>query len=124
MIDDRDMAARCEVLRAQFRDKMGVRSRDLKQAFSRAGRRIPRHLRAQGKLLVEAEQYAAHPKLAKRIDERAVKRAFEAIGAHLKSIDIADQRRGAWLSLAGSIVFNVLAVGIVFLAYLWWRGHI
>ena len=118
------MAARAEALQAQFRDKMGVRSGDLAQAFKKAGRRLPRHLRAQGKVLVEAEGYSAHPKQANRIDEWAVGQAFDAVAAYLKGIDAADQRRGAWLSLVGSIVFNVLAVGIMFLLYLWFRGHI
>lgn len=124
MMDATDMAVKSEALRAQLREKLGVRSRDLAQGFKRAGRRLPRYLRADAKLLAEAETYAAHPKLAKRVDDAAVGRAFANIGAHLKTVDVADRRKGFWLGLAGSIVFNLLVICGLFVLYMWWRGHI
>lgn len=124
MMDATDMAVKSEALRAQLREKLGVRSRDLAQGFKRAGREIPRHLRADGKLLAQAETYVAHPKLAKRVDAAAVGRAFANIGAHLKTVDAADRRKGFWLGLAGSIVFNLLVIGGMFVLFMWWRGHI
>lgn len=124
MMSEIDMAQRGEALRVLFHTKLGVRSRDLAQAFKRAGRRLPKHLREQGKVLAEAETYVAHPKLAKRVDPVAVGKAFQAVTGHLKTIDAADRRKGFWLSLAGSVVFNLLAISVMFVLFLLWRGYI
>lgn len=118
------MAVRSDALRTLFRTKLGVRSRDLAQAVTRAGRRLPRHLRAEGKALAEAEVFMAHPKLAKRVNAAQVTRAFDALTAHLNGVDVMDRRKGFWLGLAGSIVFNVLVIAGLFVFYLWARGHI
>jgi len=44
--------------------------------------------------------------------------------AHLSAIDVADRRRGKLLSLAGALAFNLLAVAVLFIVWLWWRAYI
>ena len=45
-----DIRDRAERLRAQLKAKLGVRGRSLDQALSRAGRRLPRSVRAQARI--------------------------------------------------------------------------
>ncbi len=124
MMDSKDMATRSGALRAQMLEKLGVKSVTLAQGFRRAGRRLPRRIRARGKALADAEAMICNPKLARQLDAHAVLRDFEEVSAHLRGIDVADRRKGAWLQLAGAIAANLLAVGIGFLAWLFWRGYI
>ncbi len=124
MMDSKDMAARSDALRAQLKERLGVKSATLAQGFRRAGRRLPRRIRARGKALANAEAMIRNPKLARQLDARAVLRDFDEVSAHLRGIDVADRRKGAWLRLAGAIAANLLAVGIGFLVWLLWRGYI
>lgn len=118
------MTARRETLLALFRNKLGVRAKTLGQAHKKAGRRLPKRLRTQGQTLAQAEVWAVHPKLSRRLDPKAVERAFEDVSAHLSAIDVADRRRGKLLSLAGALAFNLLAVAVLFIVWLWWRAYI
>ena len=124
MIDARDMEDKAQALRQLLQDKFGVRSRSLRQALKRAGRRLPRAMRRQGEVLVRAEQLAAIPKLARQMRAADVDAAYNSLTSHLEAIDVADRRKGWWLSLAGSVATNMLLVITAFLIWLWWRGYV
>lgn len=124
MTDRTDIAGKAADLQQQLQEKLGIKGRSLEHALSRAGRRLPRRLRARGQEIVAAQKLAAHPKLAPRIDGAAVSAAYDGLSAHLRQIDVADRRKGKALSLAGSIAFNLLVVGVGFLIWLWWRGYV
>lgn len=124
MIDARDIAARNAALVKLLGEKHGIKARDLRQAGARAGRRLPKRLRAQIAVLVEAEQLAAAPKLAKRVDLRAVDAAEKALELHLKAIDPKERRRAKILGLAGTIAAQILIILTVFVWWLWWQSYI
>ena len=42
----------------------------------------------------------------------------------LKDIDPKERRKDAVLSILGSVVMNLILLGAVILAFLWWRGAI
>ena len=117
-----------ERLRAKLlkllREKLGVKAETLEKGFRRAGRRLPRRIRREARVLVQAESLAVHPKLSRQIDGVSVRQAFDAVLAHLKAIDAADARLGRILSLAGAVAFNVIAVFAAFVWWMWWSGRL
>ena len=124
MIDAADIATKTLTLRKLLETKLGVRSRSWRQALKRAGRRLPRGMRRQGDILLKAEKLAQNPKLARQLRPVEVNAAYTAIADHLEAIDVADRRKGWWLSLAGSLATNILLVIGLVLLILWWRGYV
>lgn len=124
MLEHEDIAAKSLAIRQQIEAKLGVKSRDLSQALRRAGRRLPRGVRAHGAVLAEAEKSAGHPKLARQLDHAAVRAAYDQLAAHLRAIDEGDARKGRILGLAGVSAFNLLLIIAAFIVWLWWRGYV
>lgn len=124
MNEMQDIAAKVETIQDLLSEKFGMRKRALPKMLRRVGRRVPRRVRKQAQVLAQAEGLAAHPKLVRRVDRAAVSQAFDEVRTHLRGIDVADRRKGIWLSLAGSVAFNLLAVGVGVIVVLLWRGII
>jgi len=124
MGENRDIAAKIESVQDLLQAKFGVRKRALPKMLRRTGRRLPKRLHARAQVLVDAQALAAHPKMARRIDHAAVKRAYGDISTHLRAIDVADRRKGMILSVAGSVAFNILVVTVGFVVWLRWSGHL
>lgn len=124
MLDPKDIEKKSARLRRLLALKLGMRGKDLREALRRTGRLLPRRLRRAGAVLVKAETMAGNPKLARVIDGAAVEAAYAALDAHLRAVDVADARRGRMLSLLGSIAFNILAVAVGLVVFLWWRGFV
>ncbi|MGJ8590887.1 MAG: hypothetical protein ACSHXW_22560, partial [Yoonia sp.] len=72
----------------------------------------------------EAEFFAENPKMARRLDGREVRAAFDSVMTHLRGIDVAEARKDRILGVAGSVAFNLLLVAAVFVGFLWWRGYV
>jgi hypothetical protein len=124
MITEKEITAKTQALQRQIKIKLGVSARDLEQALRRAGRRLPRRVRAQGARLVAAQKLAGHPKLVRQIDAQALTQAYDDVSGHLMAIDLADRRKARILGLAGAIALNLLIVMVAFLVWLWWRGYV
>lgn len=124
MLTARDFDLRDRALARVFEAQLGVKSRSLGQALRRAGRRLPRHVRKQGAFILQAQALAGNPKLARQIDPRAVESAYADITAHLEAIDVADERKGRLLNLAGIIAANILLVAAGFVLWLWWFDYV
>ncbi len=90
----------------------------------KAAPRLPRGLRRQVLLLAEAQVMAQHPRLAVTLDIAALARAVRELSAYLRGIDVADRRHGRRLALAGRIAANLIAVFVLVLAVLIWRGFV
>ncbi|MEL7100347.1 MAG: hypothetical protein AAGM84_16100 [Pseudomonadota bacterium] len=124
MARDGSIEARSERLRKALDAALGVRAKTLAAARRKAGRRLPRRVRASLAQIIEAEARAANPKLQVTLDHTALDRAEEDALSWLASVDRADARRGAWLSLAGSIIFNLLIVTALFIGWMVWADKI
>lgn len=121
MIDGEAFKGELEGLRQLMRQKLGVRGRDFPSALARAGRQLPRALRAEGKAVVAALPMLDHPKLARTIDGARMAQATAALRDHLGAIDLADRRKGFWLGVLGSMAFNILLVIVIAVVFLAWR---
>ena len=102
----------------------GVKRMPLAKMVSRVGRRLPKRMRARARVLSDAERLAGHPKLARQVDQHQLAQAHADLVAHLRQIDVADQRKGRILGIAGVIVFNLLLIAAAFVYWLWWRGYV
>lgn len=71
-----------------------------------------------------AEALAHNPRLARQIDAAEVERDYRGVVAYLRGIDVADRRRARILSLAAALAANLIAVAVMFLLWLWWRGYV
>lgn len=119
-----DISAKATELCTLLADKLSLTHGGLEDRLRRAGRRLPARIRAQARIVTEAEALSVHPKLARRIDPDAVGRAFAEVRAHLRAIDAGYLRRGAWLGMLGGLAFNLLLFAVLALAFLRWRGVI
>ena len=62
---------------------------------------------------------AAFPEAMERLGKAA-----GALETHLKSIDLADRRKGFFLGVLGTMAFNILLLAALLFAVLRWRGLI
>jgi hypothetical protein len=122
MIDPGKFHRRADALSAMLRHRLGVRGRGITSRLARAGRRLPRAERRAAREIAAAAPLMAHPKLARLTDTAQLDAAFDMLSAHLETIDPAERRRRAWLSVLAVIVVNLalLAAGLV--ALLKWQG--
>jgi hypothetical protein len=90
--------------------QLRLRGGRLADVTARAGRRLPRHLQAEAKAIVEAEALAAHPKLAHRVDFKRLKRAERKLRQFLDKQDPKAERRAEILDRLAVIVFIVFAI--------------
>ncbi|MGJ8602922.1 MAG: hypothetical protein ACSHXH_02270 [Marivita sp.] len=109
-------------LQALLAKRLGLKRGTLSHRVAKAGRRLPAAVRNDIALVAEAEQMTANPRLALRLDATATQAAYDRAVTHLRAIDAADRRKGFVLSILGSMAFNVLAVIVLLIAVLRWRG--
>lgn len=123
MTDSEDLRARIDALRQQLREVHGIRGRTLGQALRRSKLFLPRRIRKEAWRLAEAEQMLGHPKLERMLDFDTLRALQDSVAEHLRSVDVADLRRGRLLGIAGSMAVNVILVAILFVVWLHWIGN-
>ena len=96
----------------------------LDEKLRRAGRRLPKRVRAAGEALVQAQAMAQSPKLLMQIDDAAVAIAYDICVRHLGGLSPGAARRGMLLNIAASIGFSLLVVAGLVLVVLYLRGFV
>lgn len=109
---------------ALLRKKLGTRGKTLAESVRRAKRRLPRRVYKQAMELARAEPMAEHPRLRLILDTPRLEKAAHEVQAHLRSISLADRRWGWFLDTLGALAFNLLALAVLVLIFLLWRGLI
>jgi len=107
-----------------LQDRLGIRGKGLNAKLRRAGRLLPRHVRRQGAVLVQAAQMQASPKMARMVDGEAVQKAYRACEDYLSGVDAWDRRKGRIIGILSTSALNLLAVAALFVAVLVWRGFL
>ena len=122
---EHSIATRAENLTLMLHDHLGVRrGDDLASKLAFAGRRLPRWARRDGAVVVEALGLEAHPKLARQIDQKRVRRALRNLEDYLGAIDPMRRRLDYAIDIAAFIGFIAFAALACFLAVMIWRGLI
>ena len=122
VIDQEQFDKRAARLEEMLQTKLGVRGKSLERRVKRAGRLLPRRMRAAALVLIEAKRKLVHPALMKQVNPAEVSSAFAELEAHLKAIDPVDRRRGKMLNWAGGTVMNLLIIGALVAAFVHWKG--
>lgn len=109
---------------AMMEDRLGARGTGLSAKLARAGRRLPRKVRAAGEELAQAASMAQNPKLLLQIDQDAMSRAYDTCVKHLSGITPRSRRMDGIVAVVASIAFSMLVVALILIAVLRWRGFI
>ena len=117
-----DLDAKAEALAQLMEDRLGLRGDGFAAKLKRAGRRLPRRIRRDGAVIVEALALQAHPKLSRRVDEAQLARAVTHLDRFLRSIDPWERRKGAMLNWLAGLAFSLLVVAGLVVVVLRWRG--
>lgn len=124
MTDQDTIRADIDQSLALLRAKLGIRAKTADQTLIKARRLLPGGPYAALKSLADAEPFLDHPKLRLTLDTEALKRAARDVQAHLEAIDAADRRKGWWLGMLGGLSFNLIAMFVLLLVVLVWRGFL
>ena len=117
-----DLSAQITEIRSLFETQLRIRGRTLDQQIKRAGRLLPRKVRAEAKFLAQANLLMQNPKLARMINIDRVAQAHLTVTTYLHSVDPKDRLKGRMLNAAGVIAFNGLLAAGLLIAILVWRG--
>ena len=104
--------------------RLKVTGPSLEVRLKRTGSKLPRKIRDAAEALVQATQMADNPKLLMQIDYEAVAVAYDLCVRHLNTVNRAERRRGMLLDAGARIAFALLAVGVLLVAVLYWRGYV
>lgn len=102
----------------------GVRAKTLAKALRKTGRRMPKRLHAQARLIADAQELNGHPKLLRQVDGAALEQAEEAVLAWLDTVDRADQRRGFWIWAGAMVGFNMIVIVAGVVSWMWLTGRV
>ncbi len=111
-------------LSALLTQRLNVSGRTLDIRVSRARWRLPRPVRQAAAELVAAQHLVQSPKLRRQLDQDALNRAYDLCDAHLRGLNRAKRRKGVILDTAARIAFALLAVIVVWVSVLHWRGFV
>ena len=118
----RDTAGDIARIEALLERRFGVIRGSFAQRVRKAGSKVPRELRPALARIRDAAHLTGHPKLLRTIDARVWARDVTQVVQGLEKLDLADQRKGFWLGLAGGMAFNLLLFGAFFVWVLWYFG--
>lgn len=124
MIDAADIERKTARLLRLAREQYGVKADTLDKAMHKIGRRVPKHVHDQARVISEAQRLGGHPKLMLQVDADKVEAAFDEIQRAFKAEDRADRRKGTILSTLGSLSFNLIAVAVLLILFLKWQGFL
>lgn len=103
-------------------EKLRVRGRTLDAQLRKAGRRLPKRLRADVRNLLHAQEVINHPKLARLIDIEAVSEGSGRVIGHLQTLDPWERFKDRWLGILGAISAGMILLFIIVVYVLWKRG--
>jgi len=105
-------------------DRLGLRGQTLAEKVARAGRGLPRHVRAAAEYLAAAEAQAMQPRFAARLDHQRIAEAYDACLRYLKPLGAGERRRAALMQVLTSVAVAVAATAALVIAVLVWRGYV
>ncbi|MEP3680554.1 MAG: hypothetical protein ABJN21_16830 [Paracoccaceae bacterium] len=118
-----DVNERSQALAEKMAQQLRLRSGDLKDVATRAGRKLPKHLRTDVDIMLEAQQMNEHPKLMHHVDAAKVIKSEKKLNRFLDKQDPRAERRTEILDTIAKIAFVIFSVVLAVFLTLLWRGH-
>lgn len=112
-----------QALAAKMAQQLRLRSGDLRDVAARAGRKLPKHLRADVDAILEAQEMAKHPKLMHHVDAVRVTKAEKRLNRFLDQQNPKAERRTEILDTIAKIAFVIFSVVLAVFLTLLWRGY-
>ncbi|MCC5985509.1 MAG: hypothetical protein JJU42_14225 [Rhodobacteraceae bacterium] len=119
-----DIASRIARITALLQAEFRASGATLADALPQCRRRLPRRLRTEADFLAEIEPLAAHPRLARQLDLVRADTASTALLTHLQTLSRGRRRMDLVLSVLGSVAFGLLAMLVLLVLVLRWRGDV
>jgi len=101
---------------ALFAERMRLRG-TLESQVYKASPKLPRRVRKAAKSVAETLKIAENPKLARMVDEKALRQAGDLVIDHLEAIDPWDQFKGKVLGWLGWV--SGIAI-VIFICTVWY----
>ena len=113
------MADRVAVLMEQ---KLNLRGKGLAEQTRKAGRLLPKKVRAAAAALAMAAALAPNPRLYLQLDPEKIAADYDICLKHLGAVQAGGRRQTLLISIASGVAFSLLAVAVLVLVVVWWRG--
>ncbi|MCX7301105.1 MAG: hypothetical protein NTX73_12175 [Rhodobacterales bacterium] len=123
-MDNDQFAAQISEVSTLLSEKLKVHEATLDRQVDKAGRMLPRKVRAEAIYLAHAASLAENPKLMRMIDLPKVDKAHLAVTTWLRTIDPLERRWTRALNFLAVIMFNILLIGGVVIWWLWYQGKV
>ena len=107
-----------------LQSRLGARGDGLEARAQWAGRILPGHIRRDIEVIADAARIQANPKLARMIDQDALRKARGRVVEYLEDIDPVERKKSLVVSIMASGALSILTVAILLLATLRWRGYL
>ena len=105
-----------------MQQKLRLRGRGLAEKTRRAGRLLPKKVRASAAALAEAAALAQNPRLYLQLDAEKIAADYDICLKYLGAVQAGERGRSLLITMASGVAFSLLAVAVLVLAVVWWRG--
>ena len=105
-------------------ERLRIKGKGLHEKLRKGGRLLPRRVRAAAGALADAAERSQNPKLLLQINEAEVVAAYDVCSRHLSKIDAGQRRITGLLGTASSMAASLLAVCLIVIGVLYWRGYL
>ena len=105
-------------------ERLRVRGKSLQTRVKKAGRLLPKSVRRAAGELVQAQEMAENPLLAKVVDPDAISRAYQTCVRFLTEIDPVAAKSRARYNMASLVSLQVIIVAVLAIVVMQWRGLI
>lgn len=119
-----DLEAETARLAQLMEERLDIRGADFATKLRRAGRLLPRPVRAAGADLVAALPMLGHPQLSRLLDAEALEAAVKIVEKHLREVDPWDRRMGIFVNWAAGLAFSLLVLAGLCLWGLYLLGYL
>ena len=118
-----ELHERTDLLADKMAQQLRLRSGTLADVAARAGRKLPKHLRNDVEVLLNAQRMSEHPKLMHHLDAAQFTKAEKKLNRFLDKQDPKAERHAEILDAVAKIAFVVFSIALAVFITLLWRGH-
>ena len=102
--------------------KLRLRGNGLAEKTRKAGRLLPKKVRLAAQSLAEASAMAQVPKLYLQMDAEKIAADYDICLRHLGAVQAGTRGKTLMVTMASGVAFSLLAVAVLVLVVVWWRG--
>ncbi|SFA49788.1 hypothetical protein SAMN04487972_1078 [Paracoccus halophilus] len=112
------------LMAARFGGMRRGQQADLDSMMRRRGGALPRRLRREARIMVQADRMADQPRLARQVDFARFERAHKALTGYLRPLGQGMRLQGSAINIVASVLFGLLVIGAAAVWIMLQRGLI